>query len=161
MLQKCGNLGKDWNPASIELVINFSTRPDKVQKLIELISDDEEALNVVKTIHFQDTFPFTYNVRELANVSSEFPDSGHDVDNFKAGVTVAVEFQILLYNFKASKKVDAIKAYSFWLLRVYLIDNLMYSTISTPNKCQCGEDQWMVTLSWTRRTITSKNPLET
>ncbi len=91
-------------------MVNFSTRFDKVQELIELISDDKEALDVVKTIHFQDTFLFMYDVWESANVSSDFSDPGHDVDNFKMGATVVVEFQILSHNFKASKKVDAIKA---------------------------------------------------
>lgn len=51
-LKKWGNLGKDWNPASIELVVNFSTKPDKVEELIQLIVDDEEARDVVRTIHF-------------------------------------------------------------------------------------------------------------
>ncbi len=52
MLKKWGNLEKDWNPASIKSVVNFSTRADKVQELIELISDDKEALDVLRTIHF-------------------------------------------------------------------------------------------------------------
>ncbi len=161
MLKKWGNLGKDWNSASIESVVNFSTKPDKVQELIELISDDEEALDVVRTIHFQDTFPFTYDVLESANVSSDFPDPGYDVDDFKAGATMAVEFQILSCNFKASKKVDAVKTYSFRLLGVYLVDDPIHSTMSTPNKRQHREDEWMITPPQTRRTITSKNPLET
>ncbi len=160
-VKKWGNLKKDWTPASIESMVNFSTRPDKIQELLELISDDEEALDVVRTIHFQDTFPFTYDVRGSANVSSDFPDSGHNVDDFKVGAIVAVEFQILSRNFKASKKVDVVKSYSFGLLGVYLIDDLMHSTMSTPNKRQYEEDKWMVTLLQTRRTITSKNSLET
>ncbi len=52
MLKKWGNLRKDWNPASIESVVNFSIKPDKVQELIELIFDDKEALDVVRTIYF-------------------------------------------------------------------------------------------------------------
>ena len=31
MLKKLGNLGKDWDPASLELVVNFLTGPDKVE----------------------------------------------------------------------------------------------------------------------------------
>ena len=62
MLKKWGNLGKDWDLVNIKSVINFLTRPNKIQEVIELISNDEEALNVVRTIHFQDTFLFTYNV---------------------------------------------------------------------------------------------------
>ncbi len=142
-------------------MVNFLTRPDKVQELIELISNDEEALDVVRTIHFQETFPFTYDVRKSADVSSDFPDPAHNVDDFKAEAIVAVEFQILSRNFKAPKKVDAVKAYSFLLLGVYLVDDPMYSMMSTPNKCQCGEDECMVTPPRTRRTITSKNLLET
>ncbi len=43
ILKKWGNLGKDWDPTNIESVVNFSTRPDKVEKLIQLMSDNEEA----------------------------------------------------------------------------------------------------------------------
>ncbi len=145
MFKKWGNLGKDWNLASIESVVNFSTRPNNVQELIKLISDDKEDLDVIRTMHFQDTFQFTYDVRESANVSNDFPDPGHDVDDFKAGATVVVEFQILSRNFKTSKKVDVVKAYSFRLLGVYFVDDPMHSTMSTPNKRQYGEDKWMIT----------------
>lgn len=62
ILKKWRNLEKDRNPASIKSAVNFSTRLDKVQELIELISDNEEALNMVKTIYFPDTFPLTYDV---------------------------------------------------------------------------------------------------
>ncbi len=116
---------------------------------------------MVRTIHFQDTFPFIYDVRESADVRSDFPDPGHDVDDFKGGATVAVEFQILLRNFKASKKIDAVKAYSFRLLGVYLVDDPIHSTMSMPNKRQRGEDKWMITPPRTKRTVTSENPLET
>ncbi len=74
---------------------------------------------------------------------------------------MVVEFQILSRNFKTSKKVDAVKAYLFQLLGVYLVDDPIHSTMSTPNKRQHGEDEWMITLLWTRKTITSKNLLET
>ena len=62
MLKKWRNLSKDWDPNNIESVVNFSTRPDKVEELIQLILDDEEAQDMVRAIHFQDTFPFTYDV---------------------------------------------------------------------------------------------------
>ncbi len=141
MLKKWGNLGKDWHPTNIASVVNFSTRLDKVEELIQLMSDDEEAWDVVRTIPFQDTFPFTYDIRESADLSSEFPHPRHDVDDFKGRVTVAVEFQILSRNFKASKKIDVVKAYLFWLLGVYLVDDPIHSTMSTPNKRQQGEDE--------------------
>lgn len=36
----------------MESVVNFSIRPDKVEKLIQLMSDDKKAWDVVKIIHF-------------------------------------------------------------------------------------------------------------
>lgn len=62
ILKKWGNLSKNWVFTSLELVVNFLIRPDKVEELIQLIVNDEEARNVIKTIHWQDTFPFTYHV---------------------------------------------------------------------------------------------------
>lgn len=160
MLKKWGNLGKDWDSSSIESVVNFSTRLEKVQELIDLITTDKEIRDVVQAIHFQDTFPFTYDVRKSADVNGDSPDSGHDVDDFKAGAKVAVEFQLIFQNFKASKKIDAVKAYSFRLLGVYLIDEPNRSTISNPEKRRRGEDEWMVTPPRTKKTITSMNSLE-
>lgn len=89
---------------------------------------------MVRIIYFQDTFPFIYDVKGSADINSNYPDPRYNVDNFKSGATVAIEFQILLRNFKASKKVDVVKAYSFRLLGVYFIDDPMHSTISTPEK---------------------------
>lgn len=136
MLKKWGNLGKDWDPASLKSVVNFLTRPDKVKELIQLITDDKEAQDVVRTMYFQDTFQFIYDVRRSANVSSNFLDPAHNVDDFISDATVAVKYQILSRNFKASKKIDAVKTYSFWLLGVYLVDNLVQSTMLTPDKRQ-------------------------
>lgn len=73
-------------------MVNFSTRLNKVEEFIKLIADDKEARDVVRTIHFQDNFLFTYDVCELADVNSNYSNSGHNVNNFKSGVTVAVEF---------------------------------------------------------------------
>ena len=61
----------------------------------------------------------------------DYPDPGHDVEDFRAGSAVAVEFQIHSRNFKATKKTDATKAYSFRLLGVYLIDEPRVSMVST------------------------------
>lgn len=67
-------------------------------------------------------------------MSNDFPDLRHDVYDFKVEATIAVEFQILSRNFKTSKKINAIKAYLFRLLKVYLVDNLIHLTMSTANK---------------------------
>ena len=102
MLKKEGNLSKDWDFTSLELMVNFSTRPNKVKELIQLIVDNKEAQNVIRTIHWQDTFPFIYDIQKSADVNTYFPDSRHNIDDFKLGMTVVMEFQILLRNFKAS-----------------------------------------------------------
>lgn len=113
IFKKQGNLKKNINPVNNKLVVNFSIRFDKIQELIELISNDKEALDMVKTIHFLDTFLFSYNVCKSVNINANFPKPGYNIDDFKAGAIVAIEFYILLQNFKASNKIDVMKAYSF------------------------------------------------
>lgn len=51
MFKKEGNLGKNWDPSNIESVISFSTRPEKFEELIELITDDKEVKDIVQAIH--------------------------------------------------------------------------------------------------------------
>lgn len=63
--------------------MKFSTRPDKVKELIQLIMDDKKAQDLTKTIHFQDTFLFTYNVWISVDVNSNFLDQKHNIDDFK------------------------------------------------------------------------------
>lgn len=134
ILKKWGNLRKNWNLASIKLVVNILIRFNKVEKLIQLIANNKKPWDVVKTIYFQYIFLFIYDIWGLANVNSNYSNSWHDVNNFKLGVTVAIKFQILSQNLKTSKRVNAIKGYLFWLLRVYLVDNPMHSTMLTTEK---------------------------
>ena len=94
MPKKWGNLGKHWDSSNIKSVINFLTRPEKVQELIELITDNKEVKDIVIAIHLQNSFPFIYNIHKLAKVKSEYPDPGHDINDFKAGATVVVKFQL-------------------------------------------------------------------
>ena len=74
-------------------------------------------------------------------VKSDYSDLGYDVNDFKAGARVAVEFQIVLRNFRISKKIDAVKAYSFQLLGVYLIDELTNGTILSPENQHQRDDK--------------------
>lgn len=108
-LKKWGNLGKDWDPSNVESIVNFSTRPDKVEELIELITGNEVVQDTVKAIHYHDTFPFTYDVRKTTDMDADYPDPGHDVDDFKNGSKVAIEFQVVSRNFRASKRVECRK----------------------------------------------------
>ena len=96
---------------------------------------------MVITIYWEDTFQLTYDNRKSADINSNFPNPGHNVNDFKSSAIIAVEYQILLRNFKAFKKVNIVKAYSFRLLRIYLVDNLVQSTILTTNKRQHEDDK--------------------
>ena len=51
MLNKWGNLGKKWELSNIKLVISFSTRPEKVEELIELIINNKEVRDIVQAIY--------------------------------------------------------------------------------------------------------------
>lgn len=142
------------------MVVNILTKPNKVQDLIDLISDDEEVYNIIQAIYIQETFSFPYNVCEKTRVDRNYPNLGHDFDNFKVGAKVAVGFQVNSKNFKASKKIDVVKAYSFRLLGVYLVDDLSNETMLTPEKWCPGDNEWMITLPQMKKTYTSMNPLE-
>ena len=92
-LKKRGNLGKEWEPASIGNVVIFSIRPDKLEELIALM-DANDTKDLIENIQGGNTFSFTYDVLEASTIKSDYLDPGHDVEDFRAGSTVAVEFQI-------------------------------------------------------------------
>lgn len=102
------------------MVINILTKPDKVQDLMDLISNNKKVYNIVQALYIQDIFLFTYDICDEVGVDENYPNPGHDVDNFNAGAKVAMEFQVNSRNFKASKKIDVVKAYLFYFLGIYL-----------------------------------------
>ena len=53
------------------------------------------------------------------------------------------------------------KAYLFWLLKVYLINDQIHSTMLMLNKRQRGEDRWMVIPTQIKKTVTRVNLLKT
>lgn len=61
--------------------------------------------------------------------------------DFKARARVVIEFQIVSHNFKALKRIDAIKTYFFQFLGVYLIDKPTNNTISTLEKQRQRDDK--------------------
>ena len=62
-------------------------------------------------------------------VDGDYPNPGDDIHIFKARAKMAMEFQVNSRNFKASKKIDVMKVYLFYLLRVYLVDDLSNEAI--------------------------------
>lgn len=91
-MKKWGDLKKKWDLATIELVMSFLTRLDKVQELIQLMGDKKEAQNIAKTIFFQDTFPFTYNVYISFGVLSNFTNPQYNINDFKSAAIVERKF---------------------------------------------------------------------
>lgn len=73
---------------------------------------------------------------------------------------MAVEFQVNSKNFKTSKKIDAVKAYLFYLLGVYLVDNPSNESISNPKKRCPGGNEWMIMPPQIKKTYISMNPLK-
>lgn len=102
--------------------------------MINLLKNDKEIWEIVQTIHCQDTFLFTYDIHKSINLKKDFLDSDHDVDDFKVRARIAMEFSLILRNFKAFKKIESIKANFFYLLGVYLIDKPSQSMIFMPKK---------------------------
>lgn len=51
MLKKWESFNKDWDLIQFKSMVNFSIRPDKVKKLIQLIVDDKKARDMVRTIY--------------------------------------------------------------------------------------------------------------
>ena len=74
-------------------------------------------------------------------MEENYLNPGHDIDDFKAGERVAVEFQVNSRNFKASKKTDTVKSYLFRLLGVYLVHDPSSKTMSTPEKHYLGDNK--------------------
>lgn len=99
-------------------------------------------------------------MREKTGVKRDYLRPGHDVDNFKAIARVAIEFQINSQNFKATKKINTVKAYLFRLLGVYLVDELSKEAVLTLKKRRRGDNKWIITPPCIKKTCANINPLE-
>ena len=74
-------------------------------------------------------------------IDRNYPNLGHDIDNFKARAKIAMKFQVNSRNFKARKKIDLVKRYLFRLLGLYLIGGPSNETMSTPKKWYLGDNK--------------------
>lgn len=159
MLKKWGNLGKDWDPASVESIVNFPQDQKRSKSSWSSSLETKKSKTLLK-LSTTRTRSHLHDVRKTSNMDANYPDPDYDVDDFRNGSKVAIEFQIVSRNFKASKKIDAVKASSFRLLGVYLIEDPAHSSVSTPEKRRRGENEWIITPPRTKRTITSMKPLD-
>lgn len=125
--------------------------------LIELIAENEEVQDVVKAIHYQDTFPFTYDVRKSANMDADYPDPGHDVDDFKNESKVAIEFQVLSRKLQSFQKSRCRKGILFPTIRS-ISDRRSRSVNDVKARQTSTRRGRVVTPPRTKRTIMSMNP---
>lgn len=109
-------------------------RPKKVQKLIEQINGDKKVKNIIIAIYLKDNFLFIYNIHKSNKIKDNYLDLRHNVNNFKAGIMVAVKFELVLRYFNIYKQLDIVKTYLFRFFKVYLINNPALSTMLTPHK---------------------------
>ena len=84
----------------------------------------------------------------------------YDFDNFKFDVTMAIKFQIMLYNFEVFKKLNIIKMYLFRLLEIYLVIKLLYLIILTQNEYNYKNNKQIIMSLYIKKTITSINTLK-
>lgn len=112
----------------------MSTKPNIVYKFIDLIINNKKVYNIVLIIYIQDIFSFIYSVHKKIGVKRDYPGLDYNINNFKTGAKVAIEFQINSQNFKTTKKIDIVKIYLFRFLKVYLVDKPIKKTISIPEK---------------------------
>ena len=54
-------------------------------------------------------------------MDDEDPNPGHEIEDFMAGQTVAVEFQVHFRNFRTPKRPEGAVDYSFRLQSIYLV----------------------------------------
>lgn len=78
-----------------------------------MILDHKEIHDIVQTIYIQNTFVFNYNVYKKAGVKKENSNPDYNVNKFKDGTKMAIEFQVNFKNFKASKKINSEKYICF------------------------------------------------
>lgn len=102
--------------------------------MIDLIINNKNVYNIVQIIYIQDIFLFIYNIHEKIEIKKDYLDPSYNINNLKVGIKVVVEFKINLQNFKVIKKIDIIKTYLFYLLKIYLIDKLNKKIILTLKK---------------------------
>lgn len=127
---------KIWNTTSIKLVINMSTKPGKVKKLINFINNNNKSKNIAQNLYKLDTFLFTYNIQKDVRVRSNHLNPGYNINNFKTKARVIVKFQLHSRNFKATKKQTQPKLTFFiilksiWLIRLIHQRYLLWKSIA-------------------------------
>lgn len=57
-----------------------------------MILDGKKVHNIIQAIYIQDILFLIYNVCEKAGVKEDYPNPGHDINNFKARTKMAIEF---------------------------------------------------------------------
>lgn len=107
----------------------------------------------MKRLYNKKIFPFTYN-----GISDINPNLGYDIEQFWLRRNVASKFSTHIINFKSTAKSDNTFNYKFQLQKVYLVNRS--PIIFIPKKQKQGSNEWVVSLSRTRKTNVQVNLLQ-
>ena len=139
-LQAHSVLRKSWSGESIADYLQVSSNKERVNPRIEILKD-EDIRDKMRRLCESDRFPFTYD-----GMDDEDPNPGHEIDDFMAGQTVAVEFQVHFRNFRTPKRPEGAVDYSFRLQSIYLVRDPL-PEMSTPRKRRRDLDDSMLITS--------------
>lgn len=70
----------------------MSRRPDKVQELMDLITNNKKFYDIIQVIYNQDIIFFTHHLHEKIEIKKNYLDLGYNINSFKFKVKVAVKF---------------------------------------------------------------------
>ena len=145
-----GPLGEEW----VEVMdpwISISSTEVHVRDQISLMEDGEEK-EWMEGVCDGKKFPFTYD--GIADVN---PNPGHEIEEFRRGRFVAVEFSAHSINFRTKTNPGGTYNYNFRLWSVYLVDQSQPISTSMPAKRKREPDDWVLSPPRTRKTTTKAN----
>ena len=146
-------LGPQWRDNNADNFMKLGSTKPHVKDLIEIMEDDDKR-EWMEGVCNTAVFPFTYDGIADAN-----PNPGFDLEEFRKGRHVAVEFTTHAINFRTKKNLRVTFRYFYRLQSIYLVDGGKRQ-VSTPSRRKRGPDEWLVSPQRTRKTNVHDNPLD-
>ncbi len=150
-LKTQGILGDEW-VKNEDPWISMSSTKNHVRDQISLMDDGEEK-EWMESLCNGGKFPFTYD-----GIADRNPNPGHDIEEFRRGRFVAVEFSAHAINFKSKTNPEGTFNYNFRLRSIYLVDG--DQTTSTSIKRKRDPDEWVVSPPRTRKSTVKANQMQ-
>lgn len=143
-LQRRGILGPHWRDESEDKFLRLRCGKSHVKDLIKVM-DNEDEREWMESLCDREIFPFIYN--GIANAN---PNPGYDLDEFRTGQYVAVEFTTHAIDFRTKKNPGGTFKYNFRMHSIYLVYGGR-SQVSTPSRRKRGPDEWLISPTRTRK----------